>query len=253
MPAAYLDDSQTRTVYPDREVDSLCPYCGVGCQVSYKVKDDKIVYAEGRDGPANHNRLCVKGRFGFDYVHHPHRLTKPLIRLDNVAKDANDQVDPGQSLDPLPRGDLGGGAGARRRRPQARSATRTAAGAGGLRLGQGLERGGLPLPEARAPRLRLEQRRPLHPALPRLVGGGPDGGPQFRRRHGAVLGRPRRRGHRHHRRQPDGEPPGGRDLHQERGQGARRQADRHGSAPAGPVAPRPPAPRLQARHATWPC
>jgi formate dehydrogenase major subunit len=94
MPSAYLDENQTRTVYPDREVDSLCPYCGVGCQLSYKVKDEKIVYAEGRDGPANHNRLCVKGRFGFDYIHHPHRLTKPLIRLDNVAKDANDQVDP---------------------------------------------------------------------------------------------------------------------------------------------------------------
>jgi formate dehydrogenase major subunit len=94
MPATYLDANQTRVVYPDRSVDSLCPYCGVGCQVSYKVKDEKIVYAEGRDGPANHNRLCVKGRFGFDYIHHPHRLTKPLIRLDNVAKDAYDQVDP---------------------------------------------------------------------------------------------------------------------------------------------------------------
>jgi formate dehydrogenase major subunit len=94
MPSAYLDDNQTRVVYPDREVNSLCPYCGVGCQVSYKVKDEKVVYAEGRDGPANHNRLCVKGRFGFDYIHHPHRLTKPLIRLDNVPKDANDQVDP---------------------------------------------------------------------------------------------------------------------------------------------------------------
>ena len=94
MPAAYLDENQTRTVYPDREVESLCPYCGVGCQVSYKVKDDKIIYAEGIDGPANHNRLCVKGRFGFDYVHHPHRLTKPLIRLDHVGKDLNEQVDP---------------------------------------------------------------------------------------------------------------------------------------------------------------
>ena len=94
MPAAYLDEHQTRAVWPDREVDSLCPYCGVGCQVSYKVKDEKIVYAEGRDGPANHNRLCVKGRFGFDYIHHPHRLTVPLVRLDNVPKDANDQVDP---------------------------------------------------------------------------------------------------------------------------------------------------------------
>src|SRR6202000_1983662 len=52
MPAAYLDQNQTRTVYPDREVDSLCPYCGVGCQVSYKVKDEKIIYAAGRKGPA---------------------------------------------------------------------------------------------------------------------------------------------------------------------------------------------------------
>ena len=94
MPSAYLDQNQTRSVYPDRSVDSLCPYCGVGCQVSYKVKDEKLVYAEGRDGPANHNRLCVKGRFGFDYVHHPHRLTKPLVRLDNVPKDPHDQVDP---------------------------------------------------------------------------------------------------------------------------------------------------------------
>ncbi len=94
MPAAYLDANQTRTVWPDREVDSLCPYCGVGCQVSYKVKDEKVIYAEGIDGPANHNRLCVKGRFGFDYIHHPHRLTVPLVRLENVPKDANDQVDP---------------------------------------------------------------------------------------------------------------------------------------------------------------
>ena len=71
---------------PDRKVDSLCPYCGVGCQVTYQVKDEKIVYVEGRDGPANQNRLCVKGRFGFDYIHHPHRLTKPLIRLRRRAE-----------------------------------------------------------------------------------------------------------------------------------------------------------------------
>ena len=94
MPAVMLDDKQTRVTYPDREVDSLCPYCGVGCQVTYQVKDEKVIYAEGRDGPANHNRLCVKGRFGFDYIHHPNRLTKPLVRLPGVKKDANDQVDP---------------------------------------------------------------------------------------------------------------------------------------------------------------
>ena len=94
MPAAYLDANETRVVWPDRKVDSLCPYCGVGCQVTYEVANEKVVYATGRDGPANHNRLCVKGRFGFDYIHHPHRLTRPLVRLPNVPKDARDQVDP---------------------------------------------------------------------------------------------------------------------------------------------------------------
>ncbi|MBV9114569.1 MAG: formate dehydrogenase subunit alpha [Hyphomicrobiales bacterium] len=94
MPAAFLDAKETRTVWPDRKVDSLCPYCGVGCQVTYNVKDEKIVYAEGRNGPANENRLCVKGRFGFDYIHHKDRLTKPLIRLPDKKKDANDEVDP---------------------------------------------------------------------------------------------------------------------------------------------------------------
>src|SRR5882724_4184291 len=94
MPSVMLDENQTRVTYADRKVDSLCPFCGVGCQVTYQVKDEKVIYAEGRDGPANHNRLCVKGRFGFDYIHHPHRLTKPLVRLPNAKKDANDQVDP---------------------------------------------------------------------------------------------------------------------------------------------------------------
>lgn len=70
----------------DRSVDSVCPFCGVGCQLTYKVRDDKIVAVEGRDGPANHGRLCVKGRFGFDYVHHAGRLTVPLIRREGVAK-----------------------------------------------------------------------------------------------------------------------------------------------------------------------
>jgi formate dehydrogenase major subunit len=94
MPSALLDEHQTRVNYPDRQVDSLCPFCGVGCQVTYQVKDNRILYADGKDGPANHNRLCVKGRFGFDYIHHPHRLTTPLIRLPNAKKDWTDQVDP---------------------------------------------------------------------------------------------------------------------------------------------------------------
>jgi len=76
----------------DTEVASVCPYCGVGCQLSFKVKDNQIVRVDGLDGPANQERLCVKGRFGFDYVAHPHRLTKPLIRLEGAEKGLN--VDP---------------------------------------------------------------------------------------------------------------------------------------------------------------
>ncbi len=70
----------------DKTVDSTCPYCGVGCLIKYHVKDDKILYTEGRDGDTNHFRLCVKGRYGFNYIHNPLRLTKPLIRRDGVAK-----------------------------------------------------------------------------------------------------------------------------------------------------------------------
>ena len=70
----------------DRKVDSVCPFCGVGCQLTYNVRDDVIVSVDGRDGPANHGRLCVKGRFGFDYASHQQRLTHPLIRKPGVAK-----------------------------------------------------------------------------------------------------------------------------------------------------------------------
>ena len=82
----------------DRQVASVCPYCGVGCQLTYHVKDNTIVRVEGRDGPANHERLCVKGRFGFDYVTHPHRLTKPLIRRDDAPKSADFTMDPANPL-----------------------------------------------------------------------------------------------------------------------------------------------------------
>ena len=94
MEKNLLDAKGKRINFETKSVDTLCPYCGVGCQTKVHVKDNKILYIDGRDGPANNNRLCVKGRFGFDYIHHPHRLTVPLIRLDNVPKDANDQVDP---------------------------------------------------------------------------------------------------------------------------------------------------------------
>ena len=78
----------------DKTVDSVCPYCGVGCQLTYHVKDNKIVHVQGRDGPANHGRLCVKGRYGFDYAHHRQRLTVPLIRKPGVPKSGDFSVDP---------------------------------------------------------------------------------------------------------------------------------------------------------------
>ncbi len=85
---------------PDKSVDSLCPYCGVGCQLTYHVKNDAIMYVEGRDGPANHARLCVKGRYGFDYSRHPQRLTKPLIRRDDAPpKSGSFVMDPERVMD----------------------------------------------------------------------------------------------------------------------------------------------------------
>jgi formate dehydrogenase major subunit len=74
---------------------SLCPFCGVGCQLTYYTRDDRVLYTLGRWGPSNHGRLCVKGRFGFDYVRNPQRLTKPLIRKEGVPKDPETFVDPG--------------------------------------------------------------------------------------------------------------------------------------------------------------
>ncbi|MCP9483513.1 formate dehydrogenase subunit alpha [Shimia sp. CNT1-13L.2] len=95
MPATVVDDAQVGDSKDyDSETESVCPFCGVGCKVSLKVKDGKVKYVEGINGPANEGRLCVKGRFGFDYIHHPHRLTKPLIRREDApAKGLN--VDPG--------------------------------------------------------------------------------------------------------------------------------------------------------------
>ncbi len=91
---ALMPAREVGMIVPEKKVDSVCPYCGVGCQLTYNIKDNKIVYVEGRDGPANLSRLCVKGRYGFDYVHHKHRLTKPLIRKEGVPKHKDFVVDP---------------------------------------------------------------------------------------------------------------------------------------------------------------
>jgi len=81
-------------VAPDRTVDSVCPYCGVGCQLTYHIKDERILFVQGKDGPSNASRLCVKGRYGFDYVQHRHRLTMPLVRKRGAPKHKDFVVDP---------------------------------------------------------------------------------------------------------------------------------------------------------------
>ncbi|MBK7502858.1 MAG: formate dehydrogenase subunit alpha [Polaromonas sp.] len=83
---ALMPKTQIGSQIVDKSVDSVCPFCGVGCLLTYKVKGNKIMSVEGRDGPANHGRLCVKGRFGFDYAHSTERLTKPLIRIAGAPK-----------------------------------------------------------------------------------------------------------------------------------------------------------------------
>jgi len=84
---ALMPKTQMGSQIVDKKVDSVCPFCGVGCLLTYNVLGNAIVSVEGRDGPANHSRLCVKGRFGFDYAASPQRLIKPLIRKPSVAKD----------------------------------------------------------------------------------------------------------------------------------------------------------------------
>ena len=99
MPATIVDATgRGNSACADRTVDSVCPYCGVGCQLTYHVKNEKIVFVEGRNGPSNENRLCVKGRFGFDYPNHTSRLTLPLIRREGVPKGLDPSFDPAEPL-----------------------------------------------------------------------------------------------------------------------------------------------------------
>ena len=94
MPATKVDESQVYVGAADSIVDSVCPFCGVGCQTEIHVKDNKIVEVRGKNGPANEQRLCVKGRFGMDYSSHAGRLTKPLIRRKDAEKRWDIEVDP---------------------------------------------------------------------------------------------------------------------------------------------------------------
>jgi len=70
-------------LHPDRVVATTCPYCGVGCQIDLHLRQDLVYRVAGRfDSPVNRGQLCVKGRFGYDFVHAPDRLTRPLWRTE---------------------------------------------------------------------------------------------------------------------------------------------------------------------------
>ena len=147
----------------------------------------------------------------------------------------------------VPRGDVGRGARLRRQWPARDPRHLRQEGARRFRLGEGHERRGVSLPEARAHRLRVQQRRPLHAALPRVERRRADGGHQLRRGVEPGARRRERRSDLRHRRQSDGEPSGRRDLDQERREG-RREADRRRPAPQRSRAACHLLPAVQCRH-----
>src|SRR5690348_4368389 len=93
------------------QVNTVCPYCGVGCALTYNVDRERgaIAFAEGRPQPGSKGRLCVKGRYGWDYAASPQRLTMPLIRRDDAY--------PKGPLSTDVRGDETGGRSDKRRKP----------------------------------------------------------------------------------------------------------------------------------------
>ncbi len=88
-PVGALAPKETQR--PKQEVQTVCPYCGVGCQMYLGIRDNRIVSVRGDEkGVANKGRLCVKGRFGIaEFVHHPERLTTPLIKRNGHFEEAS--------------------------------------------------------------------------------------------------------------------------------------------------------------------
>ena len=73
-----------------QKVKTTCPYCGVGCQIDLHIKDNKVVKVTGvEDVAPNFGSLCVKGRFGYDFVNQPERLTVPLVRENGQFREAS--------------------------------------------------------------------------------------------------------------------------------------------------------------------
>jgi predicted molibdopterin-dependent oxidoreductase YjgC len=93
-PTGALDNKMSMGAgIPDKVVMTTCAYCGVGCQLELNVKDNKIIRVTSTEkAPVNGNHLCVKGRYGYDFVHHTERLVKPQVRrylLEGKKKETN--------------------------------------------------------------------------------------------------------------------------------------------------------------------
>ena len=79
----------------EKVVSTICPFCGVGCQLDLHMTGDQIIRADSPfDAPVNRGQLCVKGRFGWDYIYHPDRITTPLIRKEIGNREIPDNAEP---------------------------------------------------------------------------------------------------------------------------------------------------------------
>lgn len=91
-PVGALVEKNTRykvRPWETHKVQTTCSYCGVGCQIHLHVKDNKVVKVTGADAPPNFGSLCVKGRFGYDFIASPERLTTPLIKENGKHREAS--------------------------------------------------------------------------------------------------------------------------------------------------------------------
>ena len=236
MPAR---DAGLQTI--DKRVDSVCPFCGVGCLLTYHVKKNVIQFVTGKDGPSNHNRLCVKGRYGFDYANHPQRLTKPLIRKPGFPKTADFTVDPANWTEVFREAtweealDLAAN-GLKAIREKDRYALAGFGSAKGSNeeayLFQKLVRTGFGTNNVD------HCTRLCHASSVAALLEGIGSGAVSNQVNDVEIA---------HRRQPGLESPGGRDLDEERGQ-ARREADLRRPAPQRALAPRLAHAAVQARH-----
>lgn len=91
-PVGALVEKKARYKWRPWEITKIrttCPYCGVGCQLWLHVKNEKIIKVTGvENGAPNKGRLCVKGRFGYDFIYSGERLKTPLIKENNIFREA---------------------------------------------------------------------------------------------------------------------------------------------------------------------